>query len=58
MSREREGGREGGSAEAEETKWQQQGTFDKFCIFTIVLLNCFAKLGCREGSTEFVQLFG
>jgi len=36
---------------------KQQDTFDKFCIFTIVLFNRFAKLGCRERSTELVQLF-
>ena len=53
-------GQEGGTAEAEqEAEGQlQQDTFDKFCIFTIVLFNCFAKLGCREGSTELVKLFG
>jgi len=53
-------GQEGGTAEAEqEAEGQlQQDTFDKFCIFTIVLFNCFAKLGCREGPTELVQLFG
>ena len=53
-------GQEGGTAEAEqEAEGQlQQGTFDKFCIFTIVLFNCFAQLGCREGPSELVKLFG
>ena len=52
--------REGGTAEAgQEAEGQlQQGTFNKFCIFAIVLFNCFAQLGCREGPTELVQLFG
>lgn len=57
-------GREGGTAGAEEKAARlaeeelQQCTFDKFCIFTVVLFNCFAKLGCREGPTELVKLFG